>query len=431
MAEKLIRKEIGKEAYFSMIRDPKFKSDRITLCMVTPLRKETVTANALVSFVLRKGCKSCPDFTLLNKKLADLYGAILDTDASKHGDLQIIKFTIQFLDDRYALNGEKMVETAAKLLADVAFDPNLDENGLFPELDVTLERSYLIDTINSDLNEKRVYAIGKALSLAFEGEPFGIKRYGTVEDAEKLTNADLVAAWKDLVRTSRFEMMFTGPGDPAVAEKVLAERISRLEREPAAIERAKIIAYTDYKEETESMDVVQGKLVMAFRLGAPTETKERNAARVFSALYGGTPFSKLFMNVREKLSLCYYASSTVDKKKGIMLVNSGIEFDKFDEAKAEIVHQLDEVRSGNITDDELNFAKKSLVSDCASMLDAPPELENYYLSQIISGMDISPEQMAELIGFVTREDVVRIANSVECDLIYFLKGGSSDENEED
>ena len=425
MAEKLIRKEIGKEAYFSMIRDPKFKSDRITLCMVTPLRKETVTANALVSFVLRKGCKSCPDFTLLNKKLADLYGAILDTDASKHGDLQIIKFTIQFLDDRYALNGEKMVETAAKLLADVAFDPNLDENGLFPELDVTLERSYLIDTINSDLNEKRVYAIGKALSLAFEGEPFGIKRYGTVEDAEKLTNADLVAAWKDLVRTSRFEMMFTGPGDPAVAEKVLAERISRLEREPAAIERAKIIAYTDYKEETESMDVVQGKLVMAFRLGAPTETKERNAARVFSALYGGTPFSKLFMNVREKKSLCYYVSSSYERS-GILLVDSGIEFDKREATQKEIIRQLAAMQEGDFTEEELSEAKLLMKNSIGSVTDSLGAIEGWYLGGVLDDDAVSPEEDQKQLDEVTAEEVTALAKRAVLSTVFFLKGAEKE-----
>ena len=425
MAEKLIRKEIGKEAYFSMIRDPKFKSDRITLCMVTPLRKETVTANALVSFVLRKGCKSCPDFTLLNKKLADLYGAILDTDASKHGDLQIIKFTIQFLDDRYALNGEKMVETAAKLLADVAFDPNLDENGLFPELDVTLEKSYLIDTINSDLNEKRVYAIGKALSLAFEGEPFGIKRYGTVEDAEKLTNADLVAAWKDLVRTSRFEMMFIGPGDPAVAEKVLAERISRLEREPAAIERAKIIAYTDYKEETESMDVVQGKLVMAFRLGAPTETKERNAARVFSALYGGTPFSKLFMNVREKKSLCYYVSSSYERS-GILLVDSGIEFDKREATQKEIIRQLAAMQEGDFTEEELSEAKLLMKNSIGSVTDSLGAIEGWYLGGVLDDDAVSPEEDQKQLDEVTAEEVIALAKRAVLSTVFFLKGAEKE-----
>ena len=425
MGENFIRKEIGKEAFFTTIRDPKFKSDRITLGMVTKLRKETASANALISFVLRKGCKSCPDFTMLNKKLADLYGAILDTDVSKHGDLQIVKFTIQFLDDRYALGGEKMVKTAAKLLADVAFDPNLDENGLFPELDVTLEKNYLIDTIKSDLNDKRVYAIGKALSIAFEGEAFGVKRYGTVEEAEKLTNAGLVDAWRDLVRTSRLELMFTGPGDSAVAEKVLTERISRLEREPAELRRDPIIPYTEYKEETESMDVVQGKLVMAFRLGAPTETKERNAARVFSALYGGAPFSKLFMNVREKMSLCYYVSSTYERS-GILLVDSGIEFDKREATQKEILRQLDAMQRGDFTEEELSQAKLLMKNSIGSVTDSLGATEGWYLGGLLDDDAVSPEEDQRQIDEVTADEVVAMAKRAMLSTVFFLKGAEKE-----
>ena len=188
MLGELKRKQIGEGAFMNSVIEPKFKSDRISLCLVTPLKKEKATVNALVPFVLRKGCKSCPDFTKLNKKLAEMYGAILDADVAKHGDSQIIEVSIQFTDDRFAIGGENMTETAAKLLSDIVFEPNFDENGYFPEIDLELEREFLIDTIESDLNDKRVYAIGKALGLVFENEPFGVKRYGYVDDAKAITS---------------------------------------------------------------------------------------------------------------------------------------------------------------------------------------------------------------------------------------------------
>ena len=223
MLGELKRKQIGEGAFMNSVIEPKFKSDRISLCLVTPLEKEKATVNALVPFVLRKGCKSCPDFTKLNKKLAEMYGAILDADVAKHGDSQIIEVSIQFTDDRFAIGGESMTEAAAKLLSDIVFEPNFDENGHFPEIDLELEREFLIDTIESDLNDKRVYAIGKALRLVFENEPFGIKRYGYVEDAEKITSESLAEAWRELVRTAGIEIFFAGPGDPEIAEKVFAE----------------------------------------------------------------------------------------------------------------------------------------------------------------------------------------------------------------
>ncbi|MBQ6802849.1 MAG: insulinase family protein, partial [Oscillospiraceae bacterium] len=284
----LNRKEIGKGAFINSVKEPKFKHNRITLCLVTPLEKEKATVNALVPFVLRKGCKSCPDFTALNKKLAEMYGAILEADVGKHGNSQVIEVTLLLADDKYAIGGEKMTETAANLLWDIVFEPNLDENGYFPQIDLELEREYLIDTIESDLNDKRTYAIGKALDLVFEDEPFGIKRYGYVEDAKAITAKSLADAWKELVEKARIEIFFSGPGSADAAEKVFAEKIASIKRNPKEASSAEIVDYSPFKEAKESMDIVQGKLVMVFRMGAPKTEHEKNSARVLSALYGGT-----------------------------------------------------------------------------------------------------------------------------------------------
>ncbi len=252
-----------------------------------------------------------------------MYGAILDADVSKQGGCQIVEVLLQFADDKFAINGEKMVEQGAKLLADLVFNPSLDENGFFPEKDLELERKYLIDTINSDLNDKRTYAIHKAVEMEFEGEPFGISRYGYVEDAEKINGEELAAAWRRLIKTARIEIMFVGPGDPDAVEHVFAKRLKEVEREPLSVNKEPLVPYKEPKSAEEAMDIVQGKLVMGFRMGAPAAEREKNAARVFSAMYGGTPFSKLFMNVREKMSLCYYCSAALFNSKGIICRPSG------------------------------------------------------------------------------------------------------------
>ena len=241
---------------------------------------------------------------------------------------------LQTADDKFAINGEKMTEEGAKLLSDIVFDPNLDENGLFPEKDLELEREYLIDTINSDLNDKRTYAVHRAVEAEFEGEPFGISRYGYAEDAEKITGEELAAAWRSLVKTARIEIMFVGTGDPAAVEKVFTKRLEAVEREPLSVKKASPVPYKEPKSLEEAMDIVQGKLVMGFRMGAPATEREKNAARVLSAIYGGTPFSKLFMNVREKLSLCYYVVSNFERGSGVMLVDCGIEFESREAAQA-------------------------------------------------------------------------------------------------
>ncbi len=422
----LCRKEIGKGAFINSVIDPKFKSDRISLCFVTPLKKETATVNALVPFVLRKGCRSCPDFTELNKRLALMYGAILDADVAKHADSQIIEISIQFTDDRFAIGGESMAETAAKLLSDIAFEPNLDENGHFPEIDLELEREFLIDTIESDLNDKRVYAIGKALDLVFDDEPFGIKRYGYVDDARAITAESLAEAWRNLVKTAEIEIMFSGTGDPSTAEKVFADRISALEREPIEKDKAKMVAYSSLREAEESMDIVQGKLVMAFRMGAPETEHEKNSARVLSALYGGTAFSKLFMNVREKMSLCYYADSHFERSSGILLVDCGIEFENREAAQNEIIRQLELVAEGEFTDEELSDTKGAILNSLGSVGDTLYSVESWYMPGILERNPITPKEDADAIMEITREDVIEAAKKAKLCAVFFLKGGETE-----
>ena len=422
----LIRKEIGKAAFMNSVTEPKFKSDRISLCLVTPLKRETATVNALVPFVLRKGCKSCPDFTKLNRKLAEMYGAILDADVAKHADRQIIEISLQFTDDRYAIDGENMAETAAKLLSDIVFEPNLDENGFFPEIDLELEREFLIDTIESDLNDKRIYAIGRALKLLYENEPFGIKRYGYVEDARAITSESLVKAWKDLIRTARIEIMFAGPGNPEVAEKVFEERISKLEREPFEEEHFEMVDYSPLKEAEESMDIVQGKLVLAFRMGAPKTEDEKNAARVLSAIYGGTAFSKLFMNVREKMSLCYYADSHFERSSGVLIVDCGIEFENRKAAQEEIIRQLELIAEGEFTDEEFEDTKGSIYNSLGSVGDTLYSIESWFMTGILEENPITPKDDAEAIEKITREDVIAAAKKAKLAAVFFLKGGENE-----
>ncbi len=422
----LCRKEIGNGAFFSFVTDPKFKSDRISLCFVTPLKKETATVNALVPFVLRKGCRSCPDFTELNKRLALMYGAILDADVAKHGGNQIIQVSLQFTDDRFAIGGEKMAETAAKLLSDIAFDPNLDENGFFPEIDLELEREFLIDTIESDLNDKRVYAIGKALGLLYEDEPFGIKRYGYVEDAKAITSESLAKAWKDLVKNSGIEIMFAGPGDPIGAEKVFEERIALLEREPITAKKPKMVDYSPLKEGEESLDIVQGKLVMAFRLGAPETEEEKNAARMLSAIYGGTAFSKLFMNVREKMSLCYYADSHFERSSGVLIVDCGIEFENREAAQNEIIRQLELLGEGDFSDEELENTRMAVANSLGSVGDTLYSIESWFMPGILEGKIVTPEEDLCEMKAVTREDVIAMAKRAKLAAVFFLKGGEKE-----
>lgn len=355
-----------------------------------------------------------------------MYGAILDADVSKQGGCQIVEVLLQTADDKFAIGGEKMVEEGAKLLSDIVFDPNLDENGLFPEKDLELEREYLIDTINSSLNDKRTYAVHKAVEMEFEGEPFGISRYGYADDAEKITGEELAAAWRRLVKTARIEIMFVGPGDPDAVERVFAKRLETVEREPVEVKKAPLVPYKEQKSAEEAMDIVQGKLVMGFRMGAPATEREKNAARLLSAMYGGTPFSKLFMNVREKLSLCYYATSHFERGTGVMFVDCGIEFASREAAQAEILRQLDCICAGEITDEELANTKLIIKNSLGSVGDSLGGLDNWYMTCVLDGIILTPEEDAAEIDKITAEEVIAMAKRAKLSTVFFLKGGEAE-----
>lgn len=431
---KIERKEIAQGVFLNHLYSDKFKTAFMSFTFLSQLCRENASMNALIPFVLHRGTRTYGDMEQISNRLDELYGTAVEPSVRRLGEIQGIGLVASFPETVFLPSGENILKDVIGFASEMLLHPATRGGLLLPKY-VDSEKQNLIDLIRSRINEKRSYAMTRCIEEMCCYEDYSVGRFGSEDDCQSINYKKLTARYREVIQTCPLEIFYCGRAAVGEVVSLLKDAFSLMPRGEIDYDIGTDIRMNSVEEEprffTEELNVTQGKLVMGYRLGEVMEDPDYAAISVFNAVFGSGVTSKLFMNVREKLSLCYYASSTIDKKKGIMLVNSGIEFDKFDEAKAEIIHQLDEVRSGNITDDELRFAKKSLVSDCASMLDAPPELENYYLSQIISGMDVSPEEMAELIGFVTKEDVVRIANSVECDLIYFLKGGSNDENEED
>jgi len=423
MSTPLCRERIGDGVYFSSVGEDKFKSDRITVCFVAPLKREDAAENAIVPFILRKGCRAFPDFTLLNKKLARLYGAILDADVTKYGDRQMMHVSIQALDDRYAIGGDEMVRECAELLASVVLEPNFDADGLFPEKDLELERQYLVDTIDSDLNDKRIYAIKRCTGIMFRDEPFGVRRYGNRDEAGRITRQAATRAWERLVRTARVEIIFTGAGNAEAAKRVFAEKFSALEREPVEFVKPAIKAKAGaFVSEDEKMDVAQGKLVMGYRCGAPESREDINAMRVMSAMFGATPFSKLFNNVREKMSLCYYCISRYDRPTGVMIVDSGVETANRQAAQDEIQNQLSLMAAGDFTDEELAntiLIMKNGLQTVGDMLDT---IEGWYLTRILEDDSLTPEEDAADIEKVTAQQVRLAAAKAELETVYFLHG---------
>ena len=429
MEQTLKRTKLLDRVFFNAVRDEKFKSNRISVNLITTLHHETAAQNAIVPFILRKGYAGCPDFTELNRRLASLYGAALDADVRKVGDDQIINLSVQSLDDRFTMENEQIIKACCELLCGLLLEPKLVD-GHFDPTDVELEKKYLIASIQAEINEKRSYAINRCTQIMFAGEPAGVGRYGSEEMAEKITPETAYAAYQRLLATAQVEILFCGAGDPAVAESIFSHAFSKIQRGGTALPEMRVKASGgEVKQVTDQLDVTQAKMVLGFTTGISGDQRKLAAARLMVAIYGGTPFSRLFLNVREKLSLCYYCAARFDRAKGTVMVDCGIEDQNRQKAYDEILKQLDIMKRDEYTQEEFDAAKLSLRNSFDHIGDSLAGIEGWYLGQIITGEYRSPQEEADMIDKVTREEVVEAASQVQLDTVYYLTGRGAEDHE--
>ncbi|MDR1564483.1 MAG: insulinase family protein [Oscillospiraceae bacterium] len=404
------------------IRDTNRKSGRITAAIQLPLKEETAAVNALVPYILKRACRAYPSFTALNQKLALLYGAVIRANVRKLGDNQLLTLTISAIDDRFALGGESVTRECAKLLGSMLFEPVL-EDGCFREKDVEIEKRQLKEYIESEINDKRKYAKNRALEIICKDEPYGINPLGSVEAVEALDAKTVTEAWQNILKRAQIVLIITGGADPEpiAAEFNLNFKGIKRDYEKPNVSYAKGAA-EEVKREVERIDVQQAKLVAGFRSGIAPESAEAAAARLMGVLLGGTPHSRLFLNVREKLSLCYYCSSNYEKLKGILTVESGLEEQNMEKAWKEVMKQLEEIQEGSFEESEMESAKLSFTNALLSARDSIGSLESWYLSQIAEPTLRSPEEVAAESNSVSREDIIKAANKMVLDTVYLLTG---------
>ncbi len=428
------RTELMPGVFLSHLRSDKFKTACMSVTLLTQLRRETAAMNAVIPFVLRRGTTRYSDMEQLSRRMDELYGAAVEPVVRRIGEIQCIGFYGSFPEPDYLPGGEALLGDTCALMAQLLLDPATRGGLLLPQY-VDSERKKLLDIIRSRMNDKRSYALTRCIEEMCCYEDFAVSRFGSESEAENIHYKKLTRHYRELIQTCPVEIFYCGKTDFKAVSAAMREAFSTMPRGEIDYDIGTDLRMNAVEDHVrfveEEMDVTQGKLVLGFRLGECMEEPDIPALYVFNAVYGSGATSKLFMNVREKLSLCYYASSAVYLHKGIMLVSSGIEFDKLDAARDEILAQLDSVRRGEITDDELRSAKKSVASDLRAVQDSIGELEGFYLSQALDGLDYGPAELAALAEDVTKEDVQAIAESIECDLIYFLKGSGEEDGSDD
>lgn len=424
-----VRTELIPGVWLTALRSDKFKTGCLSINLLTQLKRETAAFNAVLPFVLRRGTRFHPDMQTIAAELDSLYGTGVEPIVRKIGEIQCIGFYASFPDHKYLPAGSEVFEKTANLSCEMLLAPNT-RGGLFLPAYVESEKEKLLELIRSRVNEKRSYAHFRLLEQMCCYEDYAVSRFGTEDTAESIYYQKLTKYYHSLISASPVEIFYCGSMEASKVADILSDALSGMTRGEINYDIGTDIRMNAVEDKVRSfvdeMSVTQGKLVMGFRLGECMEEPDLAAIYVFNAVYGSGVTSKLFMNVREKLSLCYYASSLVDTHKGIMLVSSGVDFDKVEEAKSEILAQLEAVKSGDISDEELEAARRSVASDLCACLDSQGELEGFYLANSIDGLEFSPDELAALVCDVSREDVIKIASSVVLDAEYFLRGGSED-----
>ncbi len=407
--------------YLTVLSTDKFKTNCLSLNLLRPLCKEEAALNALLPDVLLRGCRMCPDMAAIAAWLDERYGAGVQATARKKGEVQAIGFFLDYIDEKFAPD-ENLTEDICGLLGSFLLEPVL-EDGVFRRDYVEGEKVNLINAIMSQINDKRTYASIRLRQEMFKKERYGVSKYGDQEDVEQITAENLYAHYRNILETSQIEILYTGQLPAQTVRGYLLKVLSGLPRgQIVAVGTETGSMPVASREITEVMDVSQGKLVMGFRTDITYDDPRYPALLLINGIYGGSLTSKLFMNVREKLSLCYYASSGIDPFKGVVIVSSGVDGDKYETAKAEIFAQLDACCDGDITEEELISTRSYLISSLRSSGDSPYSMDNFYLGRIIAGHSYEPETLAQALEQVTMEELQETAKGLKLDTIYFLKG---------
>ena len=415
------RTEILPGVYLTAVQSDKFKTGCFSLNLLRPMKKEEAAANALIPSVLLRGSETCPDIASISAKLDELYGASVGTLVRKKGEVQLVGFYCDYVQDEYV--DEPVFAPVMAFLAELLLNPWL-ENGAFPEAVVDSEKLNLENAMLSRINDKRTYAASQLIRTMCAGQPYGIPRIGEPDDLKNITAKSLYAHYRDLLATSRVELFYMGSLSPEAVTKVLQTVLADLPRAEAFVPvgTTPAPAARPVQEKTERLDVTQGKLSLGFFTDITAKDPRYPALVLAATVFGGGATSKLFTNVREKMSLCYYASASFEKFKGVLSVSSGVEFSKLETAKTEILRQLEACKAGDITDDELESARGYLVSDLKIAMDSPGRLDDYYMGQILLEQDGTMQDLASAIARVTKQEAAEAIQALRLDTIYALEG---------
>ncbi len=411
-----------------ILENTKFKTNTLSLFFHLPLKRETVTMAALLPSVLKRGSEKYPRLSDMARHLADLYSASCSAGVRMKGDGEVLYVTMEYIADQYI--GENLTGQVLDFLKEFIFSPKVEKGGFLPEY-VESEKENLRESILGLINDKKEYADVKCREAMFGADGYGMFEAGYVEDLEKITPENLYHFYQELLTSAKVDVFLGGTVTKETEKQVetilgsvlMPRNADYPQTTPAVSKR------TEVQNIVEEMQTSQSKLAMGLCCGVNPIGQEYYALMLGSCIFGGSPFSKLFNNVREKLSLAYYVAARTDRLKSVMIISSGIQTENYQAAYDEIMVQLNKMRQGEIEDAELMAAKKYLENGLRSMEDSLRAKEDYYLSQAILGQEQSLEELLSCLAAVTKEEIAAVMQKITLDTVYFLKGIGGGEEE--
>lgn len=414
----------GIKAHF--IKTDLYKTDLTCIIITTPLKRESVTKNALIPFLLRRGTKKFPTQSLINKEMENMYGASFNCGIDKMGDNVVLKFYIESISNEYALNNENILKMNLENLLDIVFDP-IQNDGLLNEEFLNLEKENLKNVINRKIDDKDSYALDACISMMYGNEKFGLYKFGYIEDVDKITIKEISNYYNWLIQNSKIDIFVSGNIDEKKIEKYLQDNNNIKKLKPRIENYILNNEFTESKQIVENpkiisekMDVTQGKLVIGLDIVSSQENLQA-LSLVYNAILGDGANSMMFQNVREKAGLAYSARSTFIKQKLNIFIRCGIQIENYEKTVDLIKVQLENIKNGEFTEEDIINAKTYLISAIQNVAEEQDTEVIYYIGQEISKTNMSLEEYISRIEKVTKEQVVELANSIKLNTIYFLR----------
>ena len=400
-----------------------FKTNLLAVFLTMPLERKTVTKNALITAVLRRGTMQMPTQEIISQNLEQMYGAAFDCGIEKIGDNHTIKFYLETINDKFLPNQENNLVKGMETLLDIVFNP-LVEEGMFKQQYLQEEKNSLKQMIEGKIDNKGMYALERCIEEMYKDKPYGLYKLGYIEDLELIQSKELYSYYQEMIQNCKIDIFISGEMEPQIVEQIKTNvHLQKLNN------RKKIIAQdnelkpeiTNPKEIQESMQITQGKLI----IGLDVQAEEKQAGYItslYNTILGVGANSKLFQNVREKASLAYTASSSYIKRKQNIFIRAGIEIENYEKALTIIKQQLEDMKKGAFSEEDIQKAKNLVIATIENIPEEQDTQLTYYFGQELTNTQISIEEYKQKIREVTKEQIVDIANKIQIDTIFFLKG---------